>query len=282
MSEEQNCTCGGSNENCNRCFGSGSIHVGVPAPVPGSRSGGPAKDRSIGLGVPESFVRKASPGRAKKRRVRLRPMTCAFCGFQGSSDQIANHQANAHPNPQASMLKSASLAIQREAQLRKPSRPVEQTVSRSKVESDLRAKAVQAGPITPNSGSNRIGDGVRRTASRKVLERAAQFVPGTSICPDCKTAVKTARLDRHRLEKCPMLKQRIGKQAKREGSSSPSQGTDDSGFRNHPGRPYEMLEGLDRMDANRGMGYIARDNGQFGSSPLYDDFGDESGPERKY
>ncbi len=36
---------------------------------------------------------------------------------------------------------------------------------------------------------------------------------------------------------------------------------------------------FDRRDANRGIGHIARDNGRFGSMPLYDDYSDEGSPD---
>jgi hypothetical protein len=36
---------------------------------------------------------------------------------------------------------------------------------------------------------------------------------------------------------------------------------------------------IDRMDATRGMGFFARENGRFGSHPIHDGFDDESGPD---
>jgi hypothetical protein len=38
---------------------------------------------------------------------------------------------------------------------------------------------------------------------------------------------------------------------------------------------------IDYMDANRGMGFFARENGRYGSHPLHDRFDDESGPDAR-
>jgi hypothetical protein len=42
---------------------------------------------------------------------------------------------------------------------------------------------------------------------------------------------------------------------------------------------FVQTRGIARRDRSRGVGYIARENGRFGSHAMHDGFDDESGPE---
>ena len=120
------------------------------------------------------------------------------------------------------------------------------------------------------------------------------------VCPLCKAQVRAGRLNRHISLKCPMRPARerqtvgIGAQSRNEISVKPkgvgstrSSGTapgvatkDQRGI--HGEASLEALtvaQTIDRMDATRGMGHVARENGLFGSHPIYDSCDDESGPD---
>jgi hypothetical protein len=48
--------------------------------------------------------------------------------------------------------------------------------------------------------------------------------------------------------------------------------------RTEDGEEIEYPEGWDNLDATKGIGYPARDDGRYGSFPSHDDFDDESEP----
>jgi hypothetical protein len=108
-------------------------------------------------------------------------------------------------------------------------------------------------------------------------------------CPECGVVVRVDRMQKHlakvhsgavveasKQEKTKSVKARVMDAAsKKSGFASDSRGSSNFLKKSFDG---DGLRESDPRDASKYWGYLARDNGQFGSYPLHDDFGDESDP----
>ena len=90
---------------------------------------------------------------------------------------------------------------------------------------------------------------------------------GMTICSHCQARVLTSSLSRHLASY-----HGIGVQ-QRPRTSSNSTGLAE---RNEDDAPDS--ERPDYLDAAKGWGYLAREDGRYGSYPMHDDYGDEAEP----
>jgi hypothetical protein len=101
-----------------------------------------------------------------------------------------------------------------------------------------------------------------KEAGRKAGSKAAN-VPWT-VCKWCGEFVDCVNLQEHKRKKCP----------RRHGRPT---------VNHFPGGPQadreDLFHGSDPRDGSKYLGWMARENGQFGSYPMHDAYGEESGPD---
>jgi hypothetical protein len=286
MRQQQDCSCGGSNENCAHCNGSGFVWAGRDSKEPRPNSVNPPLHRraSLPLALP------LSP-RKEQRAMTGNP------SFYANGPGVQSKTGSARPSKSANVPQSP----RRKVRVSTPSRP-------ARVPTD----EPMACPLCHLKFAERLFDEhvfdcwVRSAGHKPVPGHAAPPKRPTVasgkllVCPLCKAQVKAGRFDRHISLKCPMRAAREGRtvgigarshkevsvQTKTAGSmrssgTAPGVATKDQrGI--HGEASLEALtvaQTIDRMDATRGMGHVARENGRFGSHPIYDSCDDESGPD---
>lgn len=241
------CSCGGSNENCSRCFGSGfivletefsSVNV-VPSSLDPDR---PPQIQEKGL--TERLIGESKSGGGKWPRKRSRSFYCEKCKFYGTRKQYREHQDNIHLRPRLEEL----------------------------------AKARKAVALDPNA-SPTIPD---------LLSVAPHFENGITVCPLCSAQLRFARLGRHLRDRCPQRWKvsrptscKVSVPIKRF-NSAPATFTEKRHLTIGASSIPAEIQTIDHMDANRGIGFVVREQGRYGSYSLHDDYGDESGPDAKY
>ena len=89
---------------------------------------------------------------------------------------------------------------------------------------------------------------------------------GMTICPQCQARVLTSSLSRHLANY-----HGIGVEPRPTTSSNSTVAKGDEDGDPDPERD-------DHLDAAKGWGFLAREDGRYGSYPMHDDYGDEAEP----
>lgn len=320
MQETRPCTCGGSNDNCCYCFGSGMRPVLDGSQVP-----------------TRSFVSRIAQ-RIRKSKSNIRK--CNICGFEGGKVTMRSHKAEAHPSTALPpSLKAQDIVAIRPSlagQLRKVAMPPLAKPGAAPRPQNAPQKFVASSAIVPSAPRSEtiirresIAAGLIKPATKPLFGRPAPpFAPahpsrklgvqpalpaGYCICPLCRCQLQKTRLSKHlnkahsRVPKVSRTLRNakpvyivISKEEKERAQLAKAQAklarSNPSSLRypskNSASQPEEKSicatvkfvsdlpswQRQDEMDANRGMGHFARDNGRFGSHALHDRFDDESAP----
>lgn len=285
------CKCEGSNDNCRFCFGTGFVESKELSPNPAPSSVVLSADsdaaferlRKAGL---ISFIPSTSepPPIAGKLPPKNKPF----------KRHVPPAKSLAVPPPLETRAKSdvPTVAFRRTTTCLKCGRLLDSDLLRIRHPLQCSAK-----PKNPGGALKSAADGGKfefkpiRPSSKKRNSMNA-FV----VCPECKVDVLAKNVRRHlaRVHGDNSKKERylgVGSVGMRgiggtSGSKKPSSAVPVS---TKPGKilpsgyskqdEFEQAQGVDRRDRTRGMGYVVRENGRYGSHPMHDGFDDEAGPE---
>lgn len=295
MEESRPCTCGGSNENCYRCSGTGILHS---SPEPSRYRPLPRKRRPADV---SALIRKFGSPTARKMAeasVLAYMVRCDRCGFRGLPEEVQEHKRTAHSEKPT--VCSAGLI-----DVHKPERHTR--LDRNA----LRGKAVFRGPASPESpkASRRSPAGQSGSVTKYRMEAIARGLIKPAN-PQQKGPVKSAskaevdslkpvaipikgRHQRVRCSRChaAMKAESFAKHIARVHGLGGRQQPKTTGTKRRHGRrekppmhvvepldPQQDLQIADQREAHRQMGFVVRENGRYGSHPLHDRFDDESEP----
>jgi len=277
----RSCSCGGSNENCQRCFGSGWVDNVSPVGGFGSTAGAHraqpgATLPSFTIPVPEAAKSIGYFGSSRRRRRRKpkRLLSCVVCGKWMLTERLARH--------------AARCPGQRVA---KPS--AEPRATATAAAAPFNQIKIPAAVSTAASGWLRCkfcGDKVRSDGAAKHLRQVHgdRFLATSPVraaadekvkCPYCKRRIHVSGVMQHARSKHPGLRPptvvgsdrvRRAKQPKHPpraitpGEERPTLPSDGDG-----GRTERLLDGT------RGQ-HVFRELGRFGSASSHDKYDDES------
>lgn len=125
--------------------------------------------------------------------------------------------------------------------------------------------------------------GRRARAAADREEQRLLLAENSERCAACGAVLRRGRLERHQrrahdLATPPLAPARLARTPARAGRSSRSEDhTSPAVDDREAARSWVDSTRTDRADATRGLGYLAREGGRFGSSPAFDAMDDESG-----
>jgi hypothetical protein len=256
------CSCGGANENCFHCYGTGIIRDrGRPA-LASNRINEPPKksEESRTNGAPSITVRK---------------QCCSKCSFHGTPHQLKSHELQVHTAKQADC--PCCSFVGTESQVREHQRSCRSAlairhISRRDISrSRKRSTLYQCDECLFRGSLAIVKSHVRFDHHRQ---------PTHSVCPVCNVDLKRNRLETH-------VRKAHGLDNVPPSPSSPKRLT--VGFhsvskRKKPvARKSELVTREDRraeqkLDHTRPYAHAYREHGKFGSHPVHDGFDDESRP----
>jgi hypothetical protein len=311
------CVCGGSNENCANCFGTG-VPQGRLAMAPDKpRAGGlyRGRDRAsmperLGITLPDSptpgFRKKR--GKAAKRKAadagngrhferrrgraiggRNGLVACPHCPAQVKATRIQGHCEKVH--------RSSYLAAPAEVSRKRAATQDLPTIygSNELVASSPgtgQGEATAAGVSYKAVHQSPHSEAVAMSRNERAETRNAGNIGARNkmvVCPRCRTKVKTTRIGRHfkkvhhrtdSVRARPVLgpPRKMPKiTAKRAEGVAASSA--EPRAREIPISREEQTQRERRMDSTRDYAHPYRESGRFGSHPSHDNFGDESGPD---
>ena len=308
MSEPVPCTCGGSNENCSHCFGAGFLSrpsqsaTGKAANRPYRASNTQQHQLQVSMQKPRLHV-PPLPVRKGNSSVQRKQVSSSKGQGRGTSNAVDGKTRS--KQRKISSLKRPVYSGQPELVFRDGEwHPISPELSdRERVELELKNMMISAGLAKPNEtpSSSIPKTNYRKPQGQKIRIPSVGIKTGFAICPLCKVQMKESRIDSHLDRRCPkrggismgQIGVRVGLNVRsspgsaRTGSGArgrgPAQPVSGSKRRKAPTfRPAEespLSQTIDRMDATRGMGFVVRESGRYGSHPIYDSCDDESGPD---
>jgi hypothetical protein len=251
MRVQRPCSCGGSNENCMRCFGRGFIEGSETLK---SKRRGKKKDlsqpRSASLG---SLTAPSSHAVVK----------CPACEFKGETEAFTRHFALQHGGKgrKRRRIQVPIFCI--------PERLLSPAVNKAR---NNKGTKIVASSVPLHSSS------VPKSVSPIHSKGTAR--PQMKSCPLCDSQVREDRLQRHMSSRCALRSNKTAEQRARaaqqvkelqDGASSESM--------RHKGKvEAERPSWWSNLDATKNYGYPARESGRYGSYPSHDGFDDESNP----
>jgi hypothetical protein len=265
------CGCGGSNENCCHCFGSGFIRV---RDVPSKRKEGALE--STGENWVKEFVSKhpllnPNPLRQPEGTEPTRRQHPA----SHKEAKGSNLERGLYPDDMAKV--RARLLARMSKEHGNPT--CGQCYARFSRYADL-VKHRRAGCQKPKATPIRV--------QYLPSHWSAQKHSGMTTCEHCGCPLKTVNISRH-LGKCPKYSKRVA--AAKSVALKPRGGVFSETVQRQPFRSiasakktdprsaFAQANAFDRVDATRLYAYSFRENGKYGSHPLHDGMDDESGPD---
>lgn len=164
---------------------------------------------------------------------------CDRCGFRALPNELALHKETAHQKA--------------------PARPPSSAISV---------------PSQPGGGNK-----PRRPDEKFSSNRQQHVVPSSNrsaVCPICRSRMKPTNLKKHLRKVHKHLAGPVPFSLSRK--SKRSQVTQQRDRRFESSREKNDWQIVDEREAHRQMGFVARENGRYGSHPLHDRFDDESEP----
>jgi hypothetical protein len=269
----RSCVCGGSNENCRFCGGSGSIsdglasalvsHVGRPASenVPYVESGKAGRGTTARLiPCPQGCGARVRPGRmgrhlrkahgifsmspqppiisneikSNPRQTESTYRSCPICGAEISADFIGRHLAGVHSNRDYL-----------------PEVPL--------IRAEHKTGSNHAG--SPSTVPHPIATSTKSTTGSLKSDRKYE------ICPECRANVRSTQMSYHRAKA----------HNRRSVRSQPSQ---THSVKDPTRNTSTLIDPRDKnLDATKPYAHSYREQGRFGSHPSHDGFDDESTPD---
>jgi hypothetical protein len=269
----RSCVCGGSNENCRFCGGSGSIsnglasalvsHVGRPKSenVPYTGSGKADWGTTARLiPCPQGCGARVRPGKmgrhlrkahgilsmspqppiissgikSNPKQTESTYRSCPICGAEIRADFVGRHLAEVHPNRDYL-----------------PEVPL--------VRAEHQTDSKQYGSPSPVPHS--IATSTRSTTGS--LKSGRKY----EICPECRANVRSTRIKYH------MAKAHNGRSVRFQPTQTPS-------VKDPTRNTSTLIDQSDKnLDATKPYAHSYREQGRFGSHPSHDGFDDESTPD---
>lgn len=274
------CSCGGSNENCARCYGRGFIEARSSKAVHPKR--GKRRTQSASLSY-DAFVLSAALASAAST------VKCPACEFEGTIDGFTKHFALLHGTKGKHWMKAtASMKCCPLCQVQ---------VREDRLQSHMTVKCPSrpaSNPSVPRRKSNNPRSPLRRESAVS-LKDINLYV----TCPTCRIKVASDRFAKHRAtahggtmqgrrevstpvarnqgRPVPAVGERKKAKATRNRDRSTQSGPQESG-RQKGQIEVERPSWWDNLDATKDRGYPAREDGRYGSYPSHDGFDDESKP----
>jgi len=292
LEESRPCTCGGGNDNCYHCWGTGVIQRKLEPPPFRRR-----KKKSKQVDV-SPLIRKFGSEKAKqaaKADVLAYMISCDLCHYRGLPDEVRQHKKTDHPERQAASIPKLIDTHSSERQRRRnpesrhhkadplPAEPRtrnhENPSGQIWRDDRYRAEAIARGLIkpasTPRPTSVKVVSGAEAERMAKPATAPIKARKKSVRCPLCHNTMGATKFAKH-------LKEKHGV----DGSRFKSAGRKpDSGRRERNSSPVtesfdhaNELQIVDEREAHRHMGFVVRENGRYGSHPLHDRFDDESEP----
>jgi hypothetical protein len=235
------CTCGGENENCIYCAGFGEKNDRM-ALVPYSRPNTAGKKKAM-KPVRISEVEK-----------------CPKCKFMGTKDEINKHSRYEHPkNPDERLL-----------------------TLREEMRCPLCEDKIHRAQFELHLAQNHKTTWRALEALTNAQIRSLRHLPSTPSyqCPLCDQKPHITQVLIH-LDSQHHVSESSLREFVAKGASPNPEGNDARNGRMRPrGHVNESVEvnGEDKLEAHRYMGYVIRESGKYGSHPLHDRHDDESMP----
>lgn len=243
------CSCSGANENCFRCGGLGTYELAAgPNPPPRPKKKNPPNTSRQPVG---QFLRE------KPKPANVNEVKCGRCIFRGSPEEVKTHREKFHRREFAGIFFPEFSRF-----TRVPCPQCGQKIRASKLKRHLRKAHTARAEVTGST-----------------TKRSPIFVS----CPKCSCRVLQPNLEKH-LRRV----HDIGWAAYAAGTDRTGRKLAGSGLPQRPKKSVTLArsdheasaspryETEDLRDANRLMGFPARENGRYGSHPLHDRFDDES------
>ncbi|MGA3125099.1 MAG: hypothetical protein ABSD13_00165 [Candidatus Korobacteraceae bacterium] len=292
MSEFPSCSCGGLNENCNLCYGTG---IARPKNTTGK----------VGLDERNRIIQHMS-------RVAV---ICPYCQLRGLQPAIKAHIAKAHlktgkrRDAQArqeleAWIAAAIAAVKKKREVKKAAKQLKKQKSKKtkqlkgreqlKLNKQTYVAKSLVNKEAPLESRKTILDsslrkslierGLLRPISTKLINQTAKVqqqafsMPPTTVrelvpCPICKARIKPTKLAKHVKTVHHLVDQRM----KLQQHNRAGQATNSEEVESHS-EQIRSVPDYDPRDAHRGVGFVIREEGRYGSHALHDRFDDESEP----
>jgi uncharacterized C2H2 Zn-finger protein len=283
--ENYPCTCGGENQNCFRCDGTGLVKSqALPLRSDGRVRPLPKNDE---IQIPTS-PRKIHQDLVKPQIEKK--YFCPKCNeFFDDPTLFIHHVRTFHPKPKPNPKPNSNSNSKPKLNSTKLDNP--QKVDQYQIEIQPMEDRLDPEPMTLEL----IGENQRLlNEARAALKKLRRSYPDAHLCKTCMEIFKTTtdlvahQQEMHVFKPIVVIKNKK-KTASRKKSKIQKQSDEKNLFRRKEemggsGVTYISTQTNDRdnlerrMDATYGMGGFARDYGQFGSSPSYDGMDDESLP----
>jgi len=255
------CVCGGTNENCRYCQGTGQSGVRLPV-------------RSLCI----DLTRTQSMGRRHKSRGGC----CPICGK--TPLKMGKHLRNFHPEGSSPLLQETQItnAIQQAGENSRPGS------SPSPLQESMTPTRPLATVSTPMKNCPLCNQQVREDRMQKHLDFRCSLRPGkpqrhkpgmqVALVPHGIAEV-FQRLSSSKIDRPSKLGTRGA--GPKDSGRKPKHSTGDASSESarYTGKAgVERPEWWDNLDATKNCGYPAREEGRYGSYPSHDGFDDESKP----
>lgn len=266
MGKSVDCSCGGSNENCALCGGLGEYTIRFGERLRAPKRKQPKKDSSPDL-LP-LIDKLGSPKEKADARIKLsvrvdgQGAICphSYCDFRGSRDEVYRHMQGSHPNserPTANRYKELECRKQMQCPL------CDATLNRADFFIHLRDKH--------NTAWETVEQITQRTSVRGLSGAESSY---KVQCPLCATAVPLRGINSHLASRhateIEHLRRLVRKKEHKTGNRSPE--------KLFKSKSVVQRTQEDTLEAHRGLGFVIREHGRYGSHPLHDKHDDESMP----
>jgi hypothetical protein len=288
------CSCGGSNENCQRCFGSGWVESGSSRGGFGSVAGLKHSAPSISS---RTSLPDAPPPRPDARPPFSAPIliACRHCGGMVLASGLSSHLRRWHPRPLPAAVQKPARAIVPRTSVNRPhvqasgARPglpayVKCTICGVKLKAGRVARhmrnvheAAVASPLV--AARSPIAAPRRVATSPKAHTAIARVVTPTVMCPACGQGIAATAFGEHMRRSHPGVRPQLTefsvgavRRPERGAATEGSNGLpEDSGLFSPDQTRIERS-----LDGTRGQ-HVFREHGRFGSASSHDNYGDDSG-----
>ena len=272
MTNQIPCSCGGSNENCARCYGRGFIesHSSGYAPRYYTRQKKQKKNRTTVYQVQASYAEMLSLIKPSGKEA----TKCPLCDFRGTTDQFTRHFALLH----------GAKRQQRALRNVKNCPLCNCLVREDRLQRHMSGRC-------PSRGNNNLPSRRGKTIS---IQRAIT-IPIKNLelfvkCPACGVKVASSQFTTHRAlahgfagqnrDTPKMASRQIARERRSRANTAvdSKQNIASESARQKGKLEVERPEWWNNLDATKNCGYPAREEGRYGSYPSHDGFDDESKP----
>lgn len=259
MTDQRPCSCGGSNENCARCYGRGFTEGGYVL----ARRRGKARKKSkiiVQRRVPDLSTNHVPESMSPLRSGSAtgRPMkSCPLCQVQVREDRLPRHITERCPS-----------RIMAEISATTPSRPALNSRLSSRRKSTISLRDIELFVKCPTCGAKVASD--QFTQHRAVAHGRTGESRGEFQTPVARNQARSGEPG--------AVKRSKNRKANVNRVHSMRDNAEPESARQKDKMEVERPSWWDNLDATKNCGYPAREEGRYGSYPSHDGFDDESKP----